>query len=918
MTSDEVRWREAAIDRALREDAMEQAEGHARDYLNAAGVGHTIGAPARAPWFRAAYLAAQVSLAAGRLGEAGERVAPCLDVVERLPGELAARVRLLAAEALARLRRGPEARPLLERVPSDLLTSRPLLWVRALRVRLWLGELAHLGEQLADCGAALGARGDVPNGALLLCEEGRAWESAGGLDQAERCWRRAEALTRGCGADRIRADVLLQLGRLDHLRGRLPSALDRYDEALAGAGDGPHALEVRLRRLLVLLDANQGPRARAVADELLAEPVERLPEEVRPLAGLVGGLLQGEAPPGAPYDQQAYAAAARGDAAAARLLYHRALASEASPERQARLALALGLLALTQGDGPDAASWLRRAEELARRGNLPDVLWRALEGRGRLAAELDGDEGAAEPLFEEAVLVSEVQAGQFTHRSDAALYRQQRAGALRQLLHAACRRGDAAAVFRHQELDRGRLLLDLWRGAADRAGLGDLFDGPDVTGLEREVATCEEALRGTGGEERQALLRRREGLKVQLDHLWLDFLRDRSRRGTSALPTIPGLDGLQRSLPPGALYVAPVLCDEELYLLAAWRGGRPRVIRARVSAAGLVEALAALRDCLAGQITRYQAGLPLGRSQRAELDARLDDLGRGPLGDALAQALAAPTPPPRQLLWAPEGVLHGLPIHALRPDGHYLIEHVAVVQTFGGALVVHQAQRGGRARRRFGPALVVTERPEVLPEAAREGAGVAASFLWARTLHGPAATRRAVLRGLARARAVHFACHAHFDREHPLAARVALPSGETLGALEWLGGLVDNLPLVALSACRSAEVAPLLGQEVFGLVTGVLGGGVRAVLAGLWPVADQEVVPLMWRFYRHRLTEDLATALALAQREYLAAPDGSPLFWAAFTLFGDSSALPPPGPWGRWLARWRQARHARRFREMTH
>ena len=43
----------------------------------------------------------------------------------------------------------------------------------------------------------------------------------------------------------------------------------------------------------------------------------------------------------------------------------------------------------------------------------------------------------------------------------------------------------------------------------------------------------------------------------------------------------------------------------------------------------------------------------------------------------------------------------------------------------------------------------------------------------------------------------------------------------------------------------------LLGREVFGLVTGVLGGGVRAVLAGLCPVAAQEVTPLMWHFYRH-------------------------------------------------------------------
>jgi hypothetical protein len=69
----------------------------------------------------------------------------------------------------------------------------------------------------------------------------------------------------------------------------------------------------------------------------------------------------------------------------------------------------------------------------------------------------------------------------------------------------------------------------------------------------------------------------------------------------------------------------------------------------------------------------------------------------------------------------------------------------------------------------------------------------------------------------------------------------------------------------------------------------------------------------MWHFYNRLLTEDVATALAQAQRAALAAPDGSPLFWAAFALFGDGQALPAVHPWLRWVARWRQRRHARRF-----
>jgi tetratricopeptide (TPR) repeat protein len=911
---------EAEIDAALGTGDVDRAEVASERYCRAAAGETKAGEPARSPGFRAAYLAAQVSLSAGRLAQTVERLTPLVAVAHRLPDDLAARVRLFLAEALARLHRGAEARPLLRDVPAGLLARHPLLQLRALRIRLWLGEVTRLEDDLARCLRALEARGDTANGALLLCEEGRAWESAGDLERAERCWRRAEEASRPLGGDPIRADVLLQLGRLDHLRGRLPAALERYDEALAGAATGAQAMELRLRRLLVLLDVNQWPRARALADALLGGvPPEGLPEELRPLAALVRALLQGDVPPAPTDEQQAYAAASRGDAEAARALYLQALAAAPSPERQARLALALGLLALGQDERTDARSWLRQAEELGREHGLPEVLWRALQARGQVAAEWDGDEDEARRLFDDAVVISEVQAGQFRHGSDAVLYRQQCGGAARQLLRAACRRGDAAEVFRRQELDRGRLLLDVWRGAAAPAGLGDFFSRRDVTDLERRLADCEDELRGVpaapeAAERRRTVLREREELKVRLDHLCLDFLRDRSRRGGAALPVLPTLAALPASLPPGTLFVAPALLDDELYLLTAARDGPARVVRAGPSAARLPEALDGLRGCLAGQLARYSAGLSLGRRERAELDARLDELGKGPLGDVLSRALAACSSPPRRLLWVPDGPLHGLPVHALRlRRDRYLIEDVEVAGTFSGALLVYQAQTRARARGPFGPALVVTETAEKLPEAAREGEGVAASFLRHRVLHGAAATRAALRRRLGWARVVHFACHAHFDIEHPLAAHVALPSGDVLRALEWLTEPVDGLPLVTLSACRSAAVAPLLGHEVFGLVTGLLGGGVRAVLAGLWPVADREALPLVWRFYRHRLTADLATALARAQRESLAAPDASPLYWAAFALFGDPAAVPAPGRLTRWLARWRQARHARRF-----
>jgi len=168
-------------------------------------------------------------------------------------------------------------------------------------------------------------------------------------------------------------------------------------------------------------------------------------------------------------------------------------------------------------------------------------------------------------------------------------------------------------------------------------------------------------------------------------------------------------------------------------------------------------------------------------------------------------------------------------------------------------------------------------------------------------------------RWLRSARIVHLACHAEFEPHRPLAARLRLPSGESWHALEWLDEPVRGLALVTLSACRAGAAAPLAGGEAFGLVTGLLAGGVRAVVTGLWQVADAEAPRLMWSFYRHLMCHPVSTALALAQREELSSATSSPLFWAAFALFGDPRAVPaPPLPW-RWLAGWRQRRHGRRY-----
>jgi hypothetical protein len=589
MTPAEIDRLETAIDDAVAAGDIQRAQALVQGYQSAAANRPRFDPLVRTPWFRSNYLAAQVALAASQLQQALGCLTPLLPRIDRLPEVLAARVRLLAAEATARLQRPAEARGFLAEVSGVLLEGQPLLLLRALRIRHWLGDVEQLTVELARCYLALEGRGDSANRALLLCEEGRAWDRAGNLTRADQCWQQAEQLCTGArpsrqGPDPIYADVLLQQGRLDHLRGHLASALGRFEAALRHAVPGAQALEVRLRQLLVRLDLNQWQQVRSVARPLLdAHPLDGLAEELCPLAAMVRSLLDGEAPAVASDELRAYQAAAAGDVSAARSLYAAALAASPSPERRARLALSLGLLGLNHTNREEARSWLRQAEELARSRDLPEVLARVLLVSGQLAAEEEGEEFARR-LFEEALVITEVQAGQLAGVVEGLPYRQQRGSVLRFLLRAACRRGDAVAVFRYQEQERGRLLLGLLQAAAPGADHVPLFHRPEAAELRREIAACQQELRAdrpssTADERRRSLLRKREELLLRQDQLFEEFLRDRDRRGSFVLPPLPELADLQRTLPPGTLYVAPSLVEGELYILATTYKGPAVVFR---------------------------------------------------------------------------------------------------------------------------------------------------------------------------------------------------------------------------------------------------------------------------------------------------------------------------------------------------
>jgi CHAT domain-containing protein len=87
----------------------------------------------------------------------------------------------------------------------------------------------------------------------------------------------------------------------------------------------------------------------------------------------------------------------------------------------------------------------------------------------------------------------------------------------------------------------------------------------------------------------------------------------------------------------------------------------------------------------------------------------------------------------------------------------------------------------------------------------------------------------------------------------------------------------------------------LLGEEgIASLERAFLLAGARSVIASLWTADDTYTIALMKRLYQHLVDgEDKGAALRAAKLDLLEQfhDQALPIYWAGFTLVGDSSTL---------------------------
>jgi CHAT domain-containing protein/Tfp pilus assembly protein PilF len=235
----------------------------------------------------------------------------------------------------------------------------------------------------------------------------------------------------------------------------------------------------------------------------------------------------------------------------------------------------------------------------------------------------------------------------------------------------------------------------------------------------------------------------------------------------------------------------------------------------------------------------------------------------------------------KHLVIAPHDLLHYVPFHALKDGDQYVIDNFSVSYTPSASVYylcsVKQAKHEGKS--------LVMGIPDVLaPNILDEAKAVAATLPNAELFLGRQATVDRLRRYGPASRFVHIATHGIFRQDNPIFSSIRL--GDTHLHLFDLYELRLNAELVTLSGCGTGLNVVVTGDELLGLVRGLLYAGSEAALVTLWDVQDKSTAEFMKLFYKELVTTSdkslaLKTAVQQLRQTY---PDV--YYWAPFVLIG--------------------------------
>jgi CHAT domain-containing protein len=135
---------------------------------------------------------------------------------------------------------------------------------------------------------------------------------------------------------------------------------------------------------------------------------------------------------------------------------------------------------------------------------------------------------------------------------------------------------------------------------------------------------------------------------------------------------------------------------------------------------------------------------------------------------------------------------------------------------------------------------------------------------------------------------IHIATHGLFRKDNPMFSSIRLGDADLHPADFY--SLRLSARLVTLSGCGTGLNVIVGGDEILGLVRGLLYAGAQAVLVSLWDISDAVTAQFMKVFYSELMrVGSISSALRQTMR-HIRSLHPNPYYWAPFVLIGDAES----------------------------
>jgi CHAT domain-containing protein len=565
----------------------------------------------------------------------------------------------------------------------------------------------------------------------------------------------------------------------------------------------------------------------------------------------------------------------------------RLFAHASAPGRAGLCELLLARLELKAGDLSLAERACDGAFETLAPAAMPNLMYQAHFVRG-LIREAQGDRGSAYAAFQKARADLEHLRSHLQAEDLKVAFLQDKLEVYESLVETCLALGPDAdndnAAFGYIEEAKSRSLADLI--AFRTATLAPRVPGKvseDVHRLRHDLHWHYRQIELEEVRREKRSLRRMETLRLRATTLEKQLSRslDELRRTDEEFATLQsgaaeGLDQIRSVLEPDTILLEYYQARGRYYVCVVGRD--------RLDVVPLGEA-AEVRK----RITLLQFQLSKFRLQPSYVSAFGDQLyaaTEAHLG-ALYDALIAPISDrlnASHLVVVPHDILHGLPFHALFDGDRFLIDRFTI--SYAPSASVYRLCCDKPATT-AGTSLIMGLPDALTPCLTEEVRAVSGLLPDPLVFVGDEATADELRAHGPSTRFVHIATHGLFRRDNPMFSSIRLGSGPL--SVYDLYELRLSAELVTLSGCGTGLNVVVGGDELLGLVRGLLYAGARTVLLTLWDAYDRSTADFMQAFYGHLQRGSTKARAVQAATQEVRERYRHPFYWAPFTLVGHAS-----------------------------